>query len=181
MNLGKVAELLGLDFDSSPLLDPTQLLERLDRFLLAIDAVAPKVSSQVLDKKLPGRDRTVLQLLHHTADVAMSFTVDEEISQAEHISEDYALDTSSSLSSLSRKIQFTRTIVQEINIDWQSTANTPYGLQTKHQVLERCTWHVAQHIRQLEHFIERWQQTVRGWPSTVDYDGLPLPESIWDD
>ncbi len=180
-NLEEIAQLLNLDFDPSPTLDPEQLLQRLDRFLRTIEEVAPKISSSVLHTKLPGRDRTVLQLLHHTVDVASSITTAEEAQEAEQTNENSATDSSVSLACLIRKIQLTLSRVQAINADWQSTTETEYGLQTKHQDLERCTWHVAQHLRQLEHFCGKWQQAIQGWPSLQDYEHLPLPESVWDD
>lgn len=180
INLSDIAQLLDLDFDPSPTLDPERLLERLNRFLRAIEEVAPQISTEVLRRKLPGRDRTVLKLLHHTVDVACSFVAGKEASETDQVNANSASDSSMSLVSLSRKIHLTQSRVQAINIDWQSTTETEYGLQTKHQVLERCTWHVAQHLRQLEHFCEKWQPAIRGWPSLLDYEQLPLPKSVWD-
>lgn len=176
VNLGKIAQLLDLDFDPSPALGPERLLERLNRFLRAIEQVAPQISTDVLHKKLPGRDRSVLQLLHHTVDVAYSFMAGNEVSETDQISDNSASDRSMSLVSLSRKIQFTLSNLEAKTTEWQSTTETPYGQQTMHQVLERCAWHVAQHIRQLEHFCGKWQRAIRGWPSLRDYERLPLPE-----
>ena len=156
-------------------------MERLDQFLRAIGEVATQISTDVLRKKLPGRDRTVLQLLHHIVDVASSFIAGKETLESDQISDNSASDSSMSLGSLSRKVQFTLSNFEATSTDWQSTTETPYGQQTMHQVLERCTWHVAQHIRQLEHFCGKWQQAIRGWPSLRDYEHLPLPESVWDD
>lgn len=181
INLSNIAQLLDLDFDPSPTLVPERLLERLNRFLRAIEEIAPQISTDVLRKKIPGRDRTVLQLIHHTVDVASSFTAGREASEPDKISDNSSTDRLNSLASLSRKIQFTLASLQATTTDWQSTTETKHGRQTMHQVLERCTWHVAQHMRQLEHFCGKWQQTVRGWPSRIDYEHLPLPENVWDD
>ena len=180
-NLSSIAQLLDLDFDPSPTLDPEQLLERLSRFLRSIEEVAPQISSDVLRKKLPGRDRTVLQLFHHTVDVASSFTAGKEASEPDQIRVNSATDSLNSLASLSQKIQSTLSGLEATRTDWQSTTETSYGQQTMHQVLERCTWHVAQHIRQLEHFCGEWRTVIRGWPSAFDYQHLPLPESVWED
>ena len=91
INLGKVAQLLDLDFDPSPTLDPERLLERLNGFLRAIEEVAPQISTDVLRKKLPGRDRTVLQLLHHIVDVASSFTAGKEALETDQISGQFCI------------------------------------------------------------------------------------------
>lgn len=181
MNLSSIAQLLDLDFDPSPTLDPEQLLERLNRFLRSIEEVAPQISSDVLRTKLPGRDRTVLQLFHHTVDVASSFAAENKASEPDQTSDNSATDSLNSLASLSRKIQFTLSKLKATSTDWQSTTETPYGQQTMHQVLERCAWHVAQHIRQLEHFCGKWQRAIRGWPTLLDFEHLPLPKSVWDD
>jgi len=47
-------------------------------------------------------------------------------------------------------------------------------------VLERTTWHVAQHARQLERLLELRGITPdpRLAPSLLT--GLPLPEDVWD-
>lgn len=181
MNLAKVANLLDLDFEPTPQLDPTQLLGRLDRFLQAIVEIAPQISSDVLETKLPGRDRTVLQLLHHTVEVAGSISIENVETEVEQAITDSATDRSKSLLKLSRKTRLARTSFQATSTDWQSIVETPYGPQTMHQVLERGTSHIAQHIRQLEHFCGKWQRAIRGWPSHLDYEHLPLPESVWDD
>lgn len=181
VNLGQVAHLLDLEFDPNPLLDPSELIERLDRFLSALEVVAPQIPPNVLSTTLPGRDRTVLELLHHTVEVAQTSTRMNETLEFEPANVDSEFDTPISHADLGGMIKRTREELKYPGKDWQSTVKTYYGLQTKHQILERCTWHVAQHLRQLEHFCSQWQQEIRGWPTAVDYRDLPLPNSIWDD
>ncbi len=181
VNLGQVAQLLGLEFDSIPLLDPPQLIEKLDRFLSAIRSVTPQLSSNVLNKRLPGRDRTVLELLHHTVEVAQTATRMNETLDLDPANVESESDTPISLADLREMVQRTRKALKYPHNEWQSTVKTYYGQQTKHQVLERCTWHVAQHLRQLEHFCSQLQQEIRGWPTDADYRDLPLPKSVWDD
>jgi glutaredoxin len=72
--------------------------------------------------------------------------------------------------------------------DWWSTHRgalpariaTYYGTQTLDSVLERTTWHMAQHCRQLE-----WLLGTAGIRPDVplsdrELGGLPLPAGIWD-
>jgi uncharacterized damage-inducible protein DinB len=59
------------------------------------------------------------------------------------------------------------------------TVETYYGPQTGHELLERTTWHAAQHLRQIHALLEE-----AGAPPPVPLDealleGLPLPKSIW--
>lgn len=181
VDLGQVAHLLGLEFDANPLLDPSELVERLDLFLSAIEVVAPQISSGVLIKKLPRRDRTVLELLHHTVEVAQPVTGKIETLETDPANVQSESDTPILIADLREAIHRTRRELKYPLKDWQSTVKTYYGPQTRHQILERCTWHIAQHLRQLEHFVTEWQPEILGWPTDTDYRDLPLPKSVWDD
>lgn len=181
MDLAQVAHLLGLEFDANPRLDPSELVERLDLFLSAIQSVTPQLSSNVLNKRLPGRDRTVLELLHHTVEVAQPVTGKIETLETDPANVHSESDTPILIDDLCGRIERTREELKYPPNDWQSRVKTFYGPQTRHQVLERCTWHVAQHLRQLMHFVREWQPEIRGWHSEADYRDLPLPNNIWDD
>jgi hypothetical protein len=59
------------------------------------------------------------------------------------------------------------------------TVETYYGRQTGHELLERTTWHAAQHLRQIHALLEE-----AGAPPAEPLDrsllaGLPLPRSVW--
>ena len=56
-----------------------------------------------------------------------------------------------------------------------------YGKQPLHNVLERHTWHPAQHVRQL--MLQLWDDGIEpdGPLSEADFAGLPLPKKAWDD
>ena len=54
-----------------------------------------------------------------------------------------------------------------------------YGPQSGHDLLERTTWHAAQHLRQLYALSERLEITPPA-PMPVDsFQGLPLPDALW--
>jgi hypothetical protein len=54
-----------------------------------------------------------------------------------------------------------------------------YGPQSGHDLLERTTWHAAQHLRQLYALAgEVGVRPPRPLPTT-DFEGLPLPMSLW--
>lgn len=55
-----------------------------------------------------------------------------------------------------------------------------YGKITAHQLLERCTWHSAQHTRQLADILQRNGITPDGSLGREDLAGLPMPERIWE-
>ena len=60
------------------------------------------------------------------------------------------------------------------------TLKTYYGAQPMHHVLERSTWHSAQHTRQLAAVLERFGIEPDGPLSPAELAGLPLPVGLWE-
>lgn len=60
------------------------------------------------------------------------------------------------------------------------TIKTFYGTPPAHQLLERSTWHSAQHTRQLIAVLERFGLEPNRRLTGDDLAGLPLPEGLWD-
>lgn len=65
--------------------------------------------------------------------------------------------------------------------DFNAAMDTYYGPQTLHEVLERTTWHSAQHARQLMVVIESLGRSVVEPLTATDLADLPLPEKAWDE
>jgi glutaredoxin len=60
------------------------------------------------------------------------------------------------------------------------TVPTYYGQRPMHDVLERTTWHAAQHTRQVMLMLES-HGTAPDRPLTAaDLAGLPVPDEVWD-
>ena len=57
---------------------------------------------------------------------------------------------------------------------------TYYGDQPLHELLERSTWHSAQHGRQLVAVLERYGIEPDGPLTKEQLAGLPLPERLWE-
>ena len=57
---------------------------------------------------------------------------------------------------------------------------TYYGEQPLHHVMERCTWHSAQHARQMIAVLERLGVEPKGKLTAADYAGLPMPQGLWE-
>ncbi|HYY59794.1 MAG TPA: NrdH-redoxin, partial [Burkholderiales bacterium] len=62
----------------------------------------------------------------------------------------------------------------------QAKLQTYYGEQPLHHVMERCTWHSAQHARQIMAVLERFGIAADGPLSATDYAGLPMPAGLWE-
>jgi hypothetical protein len=57
---------------------------------------------------------------------------------------------------------------------------TYFGEVTAHHLLERSTWHSAQHARQLVAVLERMNVKPEVPLTPADLAGLPLPERLWE-
>jgi uncharacterized damage-inducible protein DinB len=60
------------------------------------------------------------------------------------------------------------------------TVNTYYGERPLHELLERSTWHSAQHARQIIVVLERFGIAPDGPLTGEDYAGLPMPVGVWE-
>lgn len=57
---------------------------------------------------------------------------------------------------------------------------TYYGQRPMHDVLERTTWHAAQHTRQVMLMLESHGIAPAGPLTAQDLAGLPVPDEVWD-
>lgn len=184
-NLSAVAGLLGLRYDDSPTLSPDELVTRLALVLEAAVRLTSQIPEQRLGDNLPGRDRSYLALANHIVQIAHGFV---EVSAGARLSSVRAAavpETEREPGILAERADDTRTSIANW---WAGTddracdrrVGTYAGTLSLHQVLERTTWHCAQHVRQLAMVLE-----ILGIPpdrplTTTDLDGLPVPEDVWD-
>jgi len=56
-----------------------------------------------------------------------------------------------------------------------------YGKQPLHNVLERHTWHPAQHVRQLMMLLREAGIEPIDPVDDSAFTGLPIPQKVWDD
>ena len=69
----------------------------------------------------------------------------------------------------------------QTNRDWTAKADVYYGGVTVHEFLERTTWHSGQHSRQLMWALEDKFKIKPDRPLGPDmWQGLPMPEQVWD-
>ena len=62
----------------------------------------------------------------------------------------------------------------------ERVVKTYFGDITVHHLLERSTWHSAQHARQLVAILERMSIKPEVALTPADLAGLPLPERLWE-
>ncbi|MGH7335106.1 MAG: hypothetical protein ACREKS_20660 [Candidatus Rokuibacteriota bacterium] len=131
----------------------------------------------------PDRDRSVRQLAYHIFRLSLAFReamVERRLPEVWLVEEAPAgLGDGAALAGYGDGVRAQLA-------DWfgradacDGTVATYYGVQTAHQLLERTTWHAAQHVRQLHGLLGRMGVTPDDPLTDADVSGLPLPQEIW--
>lgn len=184
-NLADVAALAGLSYDSTPQLAPAQLVESFVTVLRASMRFAKQIPAERLSDKLPHRDRSYVALANHAIEIAASFLA---VAAGEPFVGDLAASLPDSPRSIPDLGAHAATQIAALQ-RWMAAApvdvlqretRTYYGSQTLHQVLERCTWHCAQHARQLMMVLELLGLSADEPLTDATFAGLPMPQAVWD-
>ena len=166
-------------------LDVPVLVSRLMALLDSAAALTIQLPPEAWQRKLPGRERTHLDLAYHVSQVVVGF-LDAALGGRltfEHF-ERKPPDHVATAADVARLI---RSVAQALAVWWGANQSrlpaeidTYYGRQPLHAVLERTTWHVAQHARQLQRLLELRGVEPRPSLAPALRAGLPLPEDVWD-
>jgi len=183
-DLDAVAAFVGVAASRERLAVPV-LVSRLLALLDSTARLAEQLPAEALTDKLPGRERTHLDLAYHVPQVVVAF-LDAALGGRltyEHFQRKPPghVRTGADVANLARSVS------QALAVWWganqsrlPAALDTYYGAQPLHGVLERTTWHVAQHARQLERLLEL--RGVEASPRLAPglLAGLPLPDDVWD-
>jgi len=178
-----LAELVGVSYDGGRALPPAELVRRLDRVLAAAARAMRQVPPEHLEMAHPGRDRPVRQLGFHVFRLSRAFRDAmrerrlpkawlDEAAPAE-------LADGPAIAAYGERVRLELAAHFAQPGAWDGDVETYYGAQTGHQVLERTTWHAAQHVRQLCALLERMGVAPDHPLTATDYEGLPLPTDVW--
>jgi len=183
-DLATVARFAGIEADAQRL-DVPVLVSRLMALLDSAAALTIQLPPEAWNQNLPGRERTHLDLAYHVSQVVVGF-LDAALGGRltfEHF-ERTPPDHVTTAADVARLI---RSVSQALAVWWGANQarlpaelDTYYGRQPLHAVLERTTWHVAQHGRQLERLLELRGVEPRSSLAPALLAGLPLPEDVWD-
>ena len=176
-----MAEFLNLAVEPREALPAEDLIERLRDVLATSSRLTGQFPVDRLADKLPNRDRTVLALANHIVEIAAGYLLVEtghpfDAAVAAAIP-DRELDPAD-LATRSRSVRARLAALRPMPT---REVDTPHGMSTRHRVLERCTWHAAQHVRQLAFMLERLGVAPDRPLTSTDLAGLPVPRSVWDD
>ena len=183
--LREVARFVGVPFDDA-LLSKHELTEKLDRILAAAQRYIRQLPYGSLNTRLPGRDRTYLDLAYHLFVIPTAFL--DAARGGELTEEHFNRKPPPDSSSPDAILDFGQQVRDDMKRWWKQTGadrfpasvKTYYGNQPAHQVLERTCWHTAQHCRQLMAVLEQLGIEPDGALGAAELDGLPLPEKAWD-
>lgn len=181
-----VASFLDIAMDGDGPLPAPVLYERLQRVLSVVCTLMPQFPRDRIGETLPGRNRSYLALGHHVFAVVEAFLATAAGGRLE--SGMYDVPPPSRLATGTDVAAYGRAAAGDLAAWWagsdaatpQQICDTYYGDQTLHDVLERTTWHTAQHVRQLTWALERMEIAPADRLSAADLDRLPLPEQVWD-
>jgi glutaredoxin len=167
-----------------------ELLDRIAALLDVAAGYAERWPEHRLAETLPGRDRSHADLLFHVAMIVEGLldAADPQRGGAltyAHFERRPAVEDVEP-GRLARRLRDTRAALAQLRLRGlpagpAAAVNTYYGERPVHEVIERTAWHVAQHLRQIDH-LAREVVHLSDVPALEAelLAGLPLPKRVWD-
>ena len=187
LNLRDVDAFLGLDEETTIILPSGELVQRLDWILSAAQRYLRQLPDSQMLEELPGRPRSYRQLTHHVFQITRAFLA---ATKGRELTYELLVQPPGpelvSFTDIAEDGEITR---QELLAWWETVGKdtdfdapvaTYYGPQSLHEVLERTTWHTAQHVRQLMFVLDGLDIAADGPLGDRELAGLPLPNEVWD-
>jgi glutaredoxin/uncharacterized damage-inducible protein DinB len=144
-------------------------------------------ADRLSERATPGRDRSVRELAYHIYQVPDSFlqAIEDGVQDLTSV---YNAPPPASVKSVADIRDYGKRVSERLARWWQregeraqsAKLQTYYGEQPLHHVMERCTWHSAQHTRQIMAVLERYGIAPNGPLTAADYEGLPMPSGLWE-
>jgi hypothetical protein len=181
------AKLAGIDLQTSDRLSPEQLYRKYEMIFAAAQRYCRQFSQEQLQEKvIPNRPRLIRTLCFHIFRIGEAFL--EAWDGAEYSQGIADGEPMSSLQSGDMIAQYGASVWARYETWWRNLEDrslsrilkTYYGDTSAHRVFERCTWHSAQHCRQLIAVLQRMGIEPNGALTPADLAGLPLPERLWE-
>jgi hypothetical protein len=188
-DLEAVAAFVGLNGTGHRPLTPDVLVDKWINILRAAQRYVRQMPADRLNERaVENRDRSIRVLAHHTFRVAEAFLesvmngIEYSIELAEVAPRDGTCTSGNEIAAygdgiIGRLQDWWTATLSELP---QQPVQTYYGQQTSHQLLERSTWHTAQHVRQLIFILERYGIAPDRPLVAEDLAGLPLPQRLFE-
>jgi len=188
-NFEEIAEFVGLQGSGHSALAPDQIIAKwLFVYRASQRYVAQVPDDRLWDLAIANRDRTIRFLGHHIFRIGEAFleTVVDGTEYAPLFANlpppDGEFTTGPEIAAYGHAVTVRLSGWWEQLEDRGCTAKvqTFFGQQPVHLLLERSTWHAAQHARQFVAILDRYGIQADGPLTPEDLAGLPLPERLWE-
>ena len=181
-DLAAVARFAGVEAEMQRLEVPV-LVSRLLALLDTAAALTIQLPPEAWQEKLPGRERTHLDLAYHVSQVVVGF-LDAALG-GRLTFEHFERKPPDHLATATDVARLIRSVSHALAVWWGANQprlpaelDTYCGRRSLHAVLERTTWHVAQHARQLERLLELGGVAPQPRIAPALLAGLPLPQDV---
>ncbi|MCO5066353.1 MAG: DinB family protein [Rhizobiaceae bacterium] len=187
-SLSQVSEFVGKKPDLDQSLSAQKLMERWFYFLdVARGLIEAIPADKLAYQPVPGRERTIRGLSYHIYQIPDAFlqTVQEGVEDWGRVAN---LRVSDNVVSSQDIIRYADSVIARLHAFWDGlddksckwTVKTFYGVRPAHELLERQTWHSAQHIRQLQALLDEFDIKLAMPVDPNAYKGLPMPKGLWE-
>jgi len=185
--LEDVSRFVGAKFENKRL-SPQALVDKWLTVMRAAQRHAMQIPpARMGERAVESRDRSIRDLAYHVYQVPDSFlqAVNHGVQDLTSI---YNAPPPKEITRPEHIAAYGARITEGIDRWWsqlpdkscRQTVKTYYGERPLHELLERCTWHSAQHARQIIAVLERLGIEPKGKLTAADYAGLPMPQGLWE-
>jgi DinB superfamily len=179
------AELVGVEYRPAIKLSPNVLAERLDRILATTEALVREIPDERMEWTPPERNRPLADLGFHVFRLSLGFV--EGVDRATFPETVHTETAPADLRTGDAVARYGALVRARLSgwfagaggDEFAQTVQTYWGPVVAHDLLERTTWHAAQHMRQLYILAARIDVKPPTPEPTELYKDLPLPAAIW--
>jgi glutaredoxin/uncharacterized damage-inducible protein DinB len=185
--LEDVSRFIGRRFEQARL-SPEALMQKWLHVLRAAQRHARQLpASRLGERAVQSRDRSIRDLAYHIYQIPDAFLHAVE-NGAGDLTSIYNAPPPADVVSTENIRAYAKRIENRLESWWnglpdkscRQSVNTYYGERPLHELLERCTWHSAQHARQIIAVLERLGIKPDAPLTDADYAGLPMPKGLWE-
>jgi hypothetical protein len=179
------AELVGVDYKPAVKLSPVVLAARLDTILASAEALVRAIPEARMEWTPVERNRPLADLGYHIFRLALGFIEGvDRLTFPASVHSDTAPDDLRSGEAIARYGALVRARVSgwfagAEGDEFTREVETYWGPMVAHDLLERTTWHTAQHLRQLYVLAERIEVVPPAPMPVHAFEGLPMPAALW--
>lgn len=185
--LDDVIRFLGMKVKLAERLPPTELVRRIRIILPAACRYIRQIPDDVLDAKFRNSVRPLRGIAHHVFCIVEAHI--EASTLGIELSNELIMDATEEVRPGDDVAGYGERVIARFGEWWARhpdkdctrEMDTYFGRASEHEVLERTTWHAAQHTRQLLLVLETLDIPPDVPLRAEDLAGLPLPRKVWED